>query len=144
MIIQAGSDEIAERSLKAIKRDFRGLGQLLDGVSAQVVFSSIPSVVGRDTEWTWKTWLINTWLRGWCCCRILLCFFFFDHGEVYLAPGLMGADGWVPPVLKRETDSSPGAGRAHQEGFKLGMKRDGVEMRPDGDGGQSQEEQSQG
>lgn len=145
VIIQAGSDEIAERSLKAIKRDFRGLGQLLDGVGAQVVFSSIPSVAGRDTEQTWKAWLINTWLRGWCCCRIFYLFiYFFDPGEVYSAPGLMAADGWLPPSLKREMDSSPGAGRAHQEGFRLGMKGDGVEMRLARDGKQSWVEQSQG
>lgn len=43
--IQAGSDEIAETSLEATKRDFRGLRQLLDGVGTQVVFSSILSAL---------------------------------------------------------------------------------------------------
>ena len=50
-IVQAGSDEIAERSLEAIQRDFRGLGRLVDGVGVQVVLSSIPTVQGKGTEW---------------------------------------------------------------------------------------------
>lgn len=40
VMIHIGSNEIAERSLRAVKRDFRALGQLLEGVGAQVVFSS--------------------------------------------------------------------------------------------------------
>ena len=64
VIIQAGRDEIADRSLKAIKSDFRGLGWLLDGVGVQEMFSSILSVVGRDTEQTRKAQMINTHLRG--------------------------------------------------------------------------------
>ena len=62
----------------------------MDGLGEQVVFSSVPSVVGSDIEWTWKAQLINTWLRGWCHLRNLG---FFDHGEAYSAPGLMAADG---------------------------------------------------
>ena len=38
LIVQAGSDDIDERSLKAIKWDFRGLGRLVDGAGVQVVF----------------------------------------------------------------------------------------------------------
>ena len=73
-----------------IKRDFRALGQLVEGLGAQVVFSSIPTVAGKDTERSRKTPLINTWLRGWCHRRN---FGFFDHGEVYMAPGLLVTDG---------------------------------------------------
>jgi len=56
LIVQFGSDEVAERSLRAIKRDFMGLGQLVDRMGVQVVvFSSIPSVAVRDTERTRKS-----------------------------------------------------------------------------------------
>jgi len=37
--MQVGGDEIAERSPKAIKRDFRALRQPVEGSGAQVVFS---------------------------------------------------------------------------------------------------------
>ena len=50
LIVQAGNNEVAERSVRSIKRDFRALGQLVDGVGIQVIFSSVPSVAGRDTE----------------------------------------------------------------------------------------------
>jgi len=49
-VIQAGSDEITERSPKAIKRHFRALGKLVEGSGVQVVFSSIPSVAENSTE----------------------------------------------------------------------------------------------
>ena len=45
LIVQAGSAEVAERSLRVIKKDFRGLGQMVEGLGAQVVFSSLPSGV---------------------------------------------------------------------------------------------------
>jgi len=50
LIIQAGSDEIAEKSLRSIKKDFRGLGQVVDGAGVRVVFSSIPSMAEKGTE----------------------------------------------------------------------------------------------
>lgn len=70
-MVQAGSNEVIDRSLMAIIRAiitaFRGLGRLVgmewDGI--QVVLSSVPSMAGRDTERIRKTHLINTWLRGW-------------------------------------------------------------------------------
>jgi len=55
-----------------------------------VVFSSIPSVAGKSTERDRKTHLINRWLRDWCH-RWNFCF--FDHGEVYMAPGQLATDG---------------------------------------------------
>ncbi|KFW72624.1 hypothetical protein AS28_04863, partial [Pygoscelis adeliae] len=90
LVIQAGSDEVAERSPAVIKRDFRALGRVVEGSGAQVVFSSIPTVAGKHTERNRRTHLINTWLRGWCRRRN---FGFLDHGEVYTAPGLLATDG---------------------------------------------------
>jgi len=81
--------EVADRSLRAIKNDFRGLGRLVDNAGIQVVFSGIPTVAGKDNVVTRKTHRINTWLRGWCKCKNLR---FFDHGVVYLAHGLRSAD----------------------------------------------------
>jgi len=88
--MQVGRDEIAERSPKTIKRDFRALARLLEGSVAQVVFSSIPTVAGKSTERGRKTHLINKWLRDWCHWSN---FGFFDHGEVYTAPGLLATGG---------------------------------------------------
>jgi len=68
---------------------FRALGQLVEASGAQVVFSSIPSVAGKSTERGRKTHLINRWLRDWCH---QWNFGFFDHGEVYMALGLLVAD----------------------------------------------------
>jgi len=90
LVMQVDSDEIAERSPKAIKRDFRALGRLVEGSEAQVVFSSIPSVAGKNTERGRKPHLVNRWLRDWCHwwnCG------FFDHGEVQMAQDLLATDG---------------------------------------------------
>jgi len=57
--MQVGHDEITERSPKAIKRDFRALGEQVKGSWAQVVFSSIPLVAGKNTERDRKTHLID-------------------------------------------------------------------------------------
>ena len=43
LIVQVGSDKIAQRSLRTMKRDFRGLGHFIQGVGAQVIFCPIPS-----------------------------------------------------------------------------------------------------
>jgi len=50
LIVQASNDEAAERSMRIIKKDFSGLGWLVDGEGVQVAFSSFPSVVWRDSE----------------------------------------------------------------------------------------------
>ena len=86
LVIQAGNNEVVERSLKSLKKDFKALGWLIEGSGAQVVFSSIAQVEGKTTDRGWKTYLINTWLRDWCHRRN---FGFFDHDEVYKAPGLL-------------------------------------------------------
>jgi len=55
-----------------------------------VEFSLIPSVAGNSTERGRNTHLINSWLRDWCL-RWNFCF--FDHEEVYVAPGLLETEG---------------------------------------------------
>ena len=90
LIVQVGSDEIARKSIRTMKRFFRGLGRLVQGAGAQVIFCSIPSGAVRDMERTWKVQVMNNWLRGWCRGRN---FGFFDHGAVYLAPGLLSMNG---------------------------------------------------
>jgi len=89
LVVQVGSHEATERS-KAVKRDLRVLGQWVEGSGAQVMFSSIPSVAGKNTESDRKIHLINRWLRGWC---LWWDFGFFDHGQVYMASGLLATDG---------------------------------------------------
>jgi len=54
------------------------------------VFSSIPSVAGKNTERDRETHLIHRWLRDWC---YWWNFGFFDHGEVYKTLGLLATDG---------------------------------------------------
>jgi len=88
--MKVGGDEIAERSPKGIKRDFRAVGRLVEGSGMQVVFSSIQSVAGNSTVRGRKTHLINKWLRDWCHRSN---FGFFDHGGVYTAPGLLATGG---------------------------------------------------
>jgi len=41
LVMQVGRDVITERSPKAIKRDLRALGRLVEGSGVQVVFSSV-------------------------------------------------------------------------------------------------------
>ena len=90
LIVQVGSDEISSRSLQTMKRDFRCLGCLVQGVGAQVIFCSIPSGAVKDMEQAWKAQVMNNWLRGWCQGRN---FGFFDHGTVYWAPSLLSLHG---------------------------------------------------
>jgi len=48
-------DKVAVHSQRVIKRDFKALGRLVRESGAQVVFSSLPPVVGSDTgknRWT--------------------------------------------------------------------------------------------
>ena len=58
LIVQVGRNEVSERSLTIIKKDFKGLGR------CTVCIFLYPSVAGKDTEKIRKTHLINTWLRG--------------------------------------------------------------------------------
>jgi len=58
VIFQVGSDEVATRSPRTIKRDFRTLGQLVKGSGAQAVFSSILPLSGNDEGRNRKSQLI--------------------------------------------------------------------------------------
>jgi len=80
-----GSSEVAIRSPRVIKRDFRALGRLVKGSGAQVVFFFILPAAGNNVGRNRKTQLINTWLPDWCHWEN---FGFFDHGSVYMTPDL--------------------------------------------------------
>jgi len=41
IVIQAGSQDVAMRKLKNVKKDFASLGNMLKGSGVQVVFSSV-------------------------------------------------------------------------------------------------------
>ncbi|KGL90143.1 hypothetical protein N301_00086, partial [Charadrius vociferus] len=88
-IFQVGGDEVATRSLRAMKNDFRALGQLVKGSGAQIVFS-IPPVEGVDEGINRRSQQINSWLRDWC---IQQNFVFFGHGLIYRKPGMQGTGG---------------------------------------------------
>jgi len=118
--MQVGGDEIAERSPKAIRRDFGTLGQLAEGSVAQVVFSSILSLAEKSTERGRKTHLTDRWLRDWCHWWN---FCFFDHEEVYKAPGLLATDGVQLSRRGKRVLGHELAGLI--EGFKLGSKGEG-------------------
>ncbi|KFP05974.1 hypothetical protein N300_12226, partial [Calypte anna] len=90
LVVQAGSDDIAGRSTKVIKKDFKALGRLVDGSGAQVVFASVPAIEDLNEERTRKTNLINRWLRDWCHRRN---FGFFDHGTTSVLPSVLKTDG---------------------------------------------------
>lgn len=83
LVVQVSSDEAGKRSTRVIKKDFKALGHLFKG---QVVFSLIPSIAGRSLKGNRKTHMINKWLEGWCQELNFGC---FDHGAVYMAPGLL-------------------------------------------------------
>ncbi|TRZ16813.1 hypothetical protein HGM15179_010322 [Zosterops borbonicus] len=90
LILQAGSDEIEKRSVKAIKREFRALGHVVDKTGTQVVFCSVPLVAGKNDRRNRRTHIINKWLKSWCCRQN---FGFFDHGATFTAPALLEPDG---------------------------------------------------
>ncbi|XP_053857559.1 uncharacterized protein LOC128820755 [Vidua macroura] len=64
LILQAGSDEIEKRSVRAIKRDFRALGQVVNRTGAQTVFSSVPLESEKNGESKRRAHIINEWLKG--------------------------------------------------------------------------------
>jgi len=90
LVVQVCSDEVRDKSIWAIKRGFRALEQQAKGSGAQVVFSSILPIAGEDKGRNRKSQQINTWLQAWCHRQNLR---FFDHGSVYMAPGLLATDG---------------------------------------------------
>ena len=90
LVFQVGSDDITRRNPKAMKRDFRSLGKVIKGSGAQTVFSSIPSVGGRDEKEYRGTQQMNLWLQDWCYRQG---FGFFNHGLAYRTPDLLALDG---------------------------------------------------
>jgi len=56
-------------SPRAIKRDFRALGQLVRESGAQAIFSSLLAIAGSDTGRNRQTQSINIWVHGWCHCH---------------------------------------------------------------------------
>ncbi|RMC06501.1 hypothetical protein DUI87_15937 [Hirundo rustica rustica] len=90
LILQAGSDQIEKRGVKAIKREFRALGQEVDRTGIQVVFCSVPLVAEKNDERNRRTHIFNKWLKGWCYRQN---FGFFDHGATFMAPALLESDG---------------------------------------------------
>ena len=93
LVFQVGSDDIT-RSPKAMKRHFRASGKLIKGPGAQIVFSSIPSVVGMDEEEYRRTQQMNLWLQDWCYRQG---FGVFNHGLVYRRPDILHWTGSTCP-----------------------------------------------
>jgi len=65
-VVQVGSDEISQRSLRTTKRDFGGCGHLVQDAGVQMIFCSILSGAVKDMEWAWKIQVMNNRLRSWC------------------------------------------------------------------------------
>ncbi|KFO98751.1 hypothetical protein N300_01915, partial [Calypte anna] len=85
LVVQAGTDDSNGRSTKAIKKDFKALGHLVDGSGAQGVCTS-----EMNEERSRKTYHINRWLRDWCH---QWNFRFFEHGPNFIKPSLFKPDG---------------------------------------------------
>ena len=62
LIVQAGSNEVAQRSLQTIKKDFRALRWLVEGAGILLIFSSTSSGAVRNMELARKSQVINKWL----------------------------------------------------------------------------------
>ena len=89
LFFQVGSDDLGRTSLRTLKKDFRALGRQVKGSGAQVVFSSIPPVIGNDEGLNMMGQRINTWLRAWCAWQG---FGFFDLCSVCMRPGLLATN----------------------------------------------------
>jgi len=80
---------LQQEDFRAIRRDFRALGQLLKVSESQVVFSSALPFAGNDEGRNRKTQEINTCLRAWCHWQN---FGVFDRGLVYMTLSLLPTD----------------------------------------------------
>lgn len=60
-IAQTGSNEVAQKSLQTIKKDFRALRLLVEGAEALLIFYYTHSRAVRDTDWGRKTLVMNKW-----------------------------------------------------------------------------------
>ncbi|TRZ06778.1 hypothetical protein HGM15179_020329 [Zosterops borbonicus] len=90
LILQAGSDEIEKKSARAIKRDFRALGHLIDRAGPQIVFCSVTLLEETNDGRNRRVYIFNKGLKVW---RRQQNFGFFDHEETFMAPGLLEPDG---------------------------------------------------
>ncbi|PKU47453.1 hypothetical protein llap_2276 [Limosa lapponica baueri] len=84
------NDELERRSLRAMKKDFRALGWLVKGLGAQIVFYSVPPVLGTDELINKKIRQINAWIHNWCYQQG---FGFSDHSLIYRTLDLLANDG---------------------------------------------------
>lgn len=90
LFFHVGTNDIATRSPRSVKRDFRALVRMLKDSGAQVVFSSIVPVMRRDTGRNRHAQDINAWLQDWCLHQN---FDFYNHGRVFETQGMLGPDG---------------------------------------------------
>ena len=89
LLFQVCSDDIGINFLKTMRKDFRALGRQVKGSGAQVMFSSIPPVIGNGEGLNMMVQQINTRLRAWCARQV---FGFFDLCFVCTRPGLLAAN----------------------------------------------------
>uniref|UniRef100_A0A493TN05 SGNH hydrolase-type esterase domain-containing protein n=1 Tax=Anas platyrhynchos platyrhynchos TaxID=8840 RepID=A0A493TN05_ANAPP len=66
VVIQVGSQEVAIRKMKNIKKYFASLGRMLRGSGVQVVISSVLPLGEWDADRRSRTGQVNDGLRGWC------------------------------------------------------------------------------
>lgn len=52
LVVWVGNKEVDETSPRGIKKDFKALGRPVQGLGAQVMFSSIPLVAGKMPKGT--------------------------------------------------------------------------------------------
>lgn len=90
LVFHVDSNEVAKRNPRVIKRDFTALRQLVAGLGARAVFSSVFPVAGINTERNTQTQQMNKWLRGWCHQHG---FGFLAAGKVYMTPSHLGPGG---------------------------------------------------
>lgn len=116
VVVHVGFWKVDERSLMAVKKSFKALGQQMEGTGAQLVFSSVPLVAGRNTERN-RTHLINIWVKG-----RQRSFGFCHDGTAYMAPGLLETNGFC-------LSKSPWVCWDDWEDLKLGLKEEGDKTR---------------
>lgn len=90
LVFHVASHEVAKRSPRTIKRDFKALGQLIKGPSAWIAISSILPLPGNNIERNRQMQVINTWPQDWCHQQNVG---FLCHGIVNTTAGLLVPDG---------------------------------------------------
>lgn len=88
---EVGRDEVPANRPRAIKKNFRDLGQLVKGSVTWAVFSSFLPVAGRDEKW--REVPISQYLAPslvlWYCWKN---YYFFYHELFYTTPDLFSTD----------------------------------------------------